>query len=462
MSNVLWTSRDAAEATGGEARGDWQATGLSIDTRSLQWGELFVPLKDQRDGHEFIPQARAAGACAVISENTNELSPALIVEDSLQALRDLAAAARKRSDAKRIAVTGSVGKTSLKEALATICGSAGSTHKSQKSFNNHWGAPLTLATMPKSTEFGVFELGMNHAGELTDLSGLIRPNVAIITKIAPAHLAHFENVDAIAAAKAEIFDGLEEGGVAVLNADDAYFEFLSGRAQSQGAKILTFGQSEMADVRIIKPMASAGKVACDLQIGSKSYALNIPVDGAHWIANGACAVAAAMAAGIDPETSVKALACFRALPGRGDVLDVRLDGKVVSLIDESYNANPESMRAAISALATRAAQRKIAVLGDMFELGKDELDLHAALAEPLQDAGVARVVFVGECMRALKGALPQQMRGPWVRDWESALDALREEILDGDTILVKGSNATGLGKLVAEIRKQQKGVEHVL
>jgi len=462
MSNILWTSQDAAAATGGEARGDWQATGLSIDTRSLEWGELFVPLKDQRDGHEFIPQARAAGASAVISEHKNELSPALIVEDSLQALRDLAIAARKRSNAKRIAVTGSVGKTSLKEALATICGSAGQTHKSQKSFNNHWGAPLTLATMPKSTEFGVFELGMNHAGELTDLSGLVRPNVAIITKIAPAHLAHFENVDAIAAAKAEIFEGLEEGGTAVLNADDPYFEFLSEKAQSQGAKIVTFGEVETSDVRITNPKASAGKVACDLIIKDNTHSLNIPVDGAHWIANGACAVAAAMAAGIDPEISIKALACFRALPGRGDVLDVRLDGKVVSLIDESYNANPESMRAAIASLDTRAAQRKIAVLGDMFELGKDELELHAALAGPLQDAGVSRVIFVGECMRALKGALPQNMRGPWVRDWESALDALREEILDGDTILVKGSNATGLGKLVAEIRKQQKGVEHVL
>ena len=462
MSKVLWTSADAAKATGGEARGEWQATGLSIDTRSLQWGDLFVPLKDQRDGHDFIPQARAAGACAVVSENNNELSPALIVKDSLKALRDLANAARDRSAAKRIAVTGSVGKTSLKEALATICASAGETHKSLKSYNNHWGVPLTLATMPASTEYGVFELGMNHAGELTELSGLVRPNVAIITKIAPAHLAHFENVDAIAAAKSEIFDSLKKGGMAILNADDEYFEFLSKRAKKAGAKILSFGHSQNADVRITNPKAMAGNVGCDLIIAGKSYTLSIPVDGAHWIANGACAVAAATAAGITPETAIKALACFRALPGRGDVIDARLDGKVVSLIDESYNANPESMRAAIASLATRAAQRKIAILGDMFELGKNELEMHAALSGPLEEAGVSRVIFVGECMRALKGALPQKMRGPWVRDWESAMAALREEILDGDTILVKGSNATGLGKLVAEIRKQQKGVEHVL
>ncbi len=462
MSSVLWTSDEAEKATGGEARGDWNATGLSIDTRSLVWGDLFVPLKDQRDGHDFIPQARAAGACAVISENNDELSPALIVKDSLQAMRDLAQAARNRSHAKRIAVTGSVGKTSLKEALAAICATAGATHKSQKSYNNHWGVPLTLATMPPQTEFGVFELGMNHAGELSDLSSVVEPDIAIITKIAPAHLAHFENVDAIAAAKSEIFDELAEGGVAILNADDRFFEFLKSRAEQRQAKIVSFGAVDGADVKIVDPQSRAGQVNASLEIAGETHQLTVPIDGEHWISNAACAVAAAMAAGIEPAVSLKALACFRALPGRGDVIDARVDGKVISLIDESYNANPESMRAAIASLQTRAANRKIAILGDMFELGRDELDMHAALADPLQSAGVARVIFVGECMRALKGALPREMRGPWARDWEAALAALRDEIQDGDTILVKGSNATGLGKLIAEIRKLQKGVEHVV
>ncbi len=462
MSTVLWTAEDAAKATGGEAKGSWNATGLSIDTRSLQWGELFVPLKDIRDGHDFIPNARAAGASAVISENPNEQAPALIVKDSLQAMRDLAIAARKRSDAKRIAVTGSVGKTSLKEAISAICQTAGRTHKSMKSFNNHWGVPLTLAGMPRDTEYGVFEVGMNHAGELADLSPLIAPDVAVITKIAPAHLAHFKDVSAIAAAKAEIFEGLGKGGMAVLNRDDDYFDYLQDKAAKREATIITFGEHEDSDVQISNIESSAGEQKANLTINGKAYMLVLPLDGAHWIQNAACAIAATTSVGIKIETALTALSGFRALPGRGEALDVKLDGKLFTLIDDSYNANPESMRAAISTLGTRARGRKLAVLGDMFELGKDELALHAALSEPLESADVSRVIFLGECMRALKGALPREMRGLWARDWEAALAALRQELKDGDTVLVKGSNATGLGRLVAAIRKEQKGVADVL
>ncbi len=462
MSSILWTYEDAAAATRGEAKGSWNATGLSIDTRSLQWGELFVPLKDVRDGHEFIPNARAAGACAVISENPNEQAPALIVTDSLQAMRDLAVAARKRSGARRIAVTGSVGKTSLKEAIAAICQSAGRTHKSQKSFNNHWGVPLTLAAMPKDTDFGVFEVGMNHAGELADLSPIIEPHVAIITKIAPAHLAHFKDVAAIAAAKAEIFEGLGEGGIAVLNRDDDYFDYLNEKAKDSSAKIVTFGEHKESHIRVSEIKSSVGEQRATLTKDGKTFDLVLPLDGTHWIYNAACAIAATMSVGIDVPTALSALAGFRALPGRGEALDVKLDGKVFTLIDDSYNANPESMRAAIHTLGTRATGRKVAVLGDMFELGKDELELHAALSDPLQTADVSRVIFLGECMRALKGALPRGMRGLWARDWEAALAGLRQELKDGDTVLVKGSNATGLGRLVAAIRKEQKGVADVL
>jgi len=462
MTNKLWTSEEAAAATGGEAKGSWMAGGLSIDTRSLAWGDLFVPLKDVRDGHDFIPAARAAGASAVISENPNEQAPALIVDDSLKAMRALAVAARKRSSAKRIAVTGSVGKTSLKEAISVICMAAGRTHKSQKSFNNHWGVPLSLAAMPPDTDYGVFEVGMNHAGELADLSPLIEPDVAIITKIAPAHLAFFKNVDAIAAAKAEIFEGLPEGGVAVLNRDDKYFEYLSDAAQKKQAKIVSFGEHPESSFCIANTVLGTGVINADIHHGDKSYKLMLPLDGAHWVQNAACAIAASHAGGIDIETAIKALAGFRALPGRGEAIDVKLDGKVFTLIDDSYNANPESMGAAIQTLGCRATGRKLAVLGDMFELGKDELKLHAKLADPLIAADVVRVVFLGECMRALKGALPRKMRGVWARDWEAALAALREELKDGDTVLIKGSNATGLGKLVAAIRKEQKGVADVL
>ncbi len=462
MSNKLWTSEEAAIATGGEAKGSWMVGGLSIDTRSLTWGDLFIPLKDVRDGHDFIPAARAAGAAAVISENPNEQAPALIVEDSLKAMRALAIASRNRSNAKRIAVTGSVGKTSLKEAMSVICMAVGRTHKSQKSFNNHWGVPLTLAAMPPDTDFGVFEVGMNHAGELADLSPLIAPQVAVITKIAPAHLAFFKNVDAIASAKAEIFDGLVDGGTAILNRDDKYFEFLSEAAQKKKAKIVSFGEHPDASFRISNAILGTGVIYADIHHGDKTFKLKLPLDGLHWVQNAACAIAASHAAGIEIDLAVKALSGFRALPGRGEAIDVKLDGKVFTLIDDSYNANPESMGAAIRALSSRTSGRKLAVLGDMFELGKDELKLHADLAEPLMSADVARVVFLGECMRSLKGALPRKMRGVWARDWEAALTALKEELMDGDTVLVKGSNATGLGKLVAAIRKEQKGVADVL
>jgi len=454
MSGVLWTSEEASKATDGVAMGRWEVTGLSIDSRSLKAGELFIPLKDVRDGHEFIPSAREAGAGAVISERNIEAAPALIVDDSLAAMRDMAVAARQRSKAKRIAITGSVGKTSLKEAISAICQSVGRTHKSQKSFNNHWGVPLTLASMPKDTEFGVFEAGMNHAGELADLSPLIAPHVAVITKIAPAHLAHFENIDAIAEAKSEIFQGLDRGRIAVLNRDDNYYEFLKKKAKASGAQIVTFGQDRNADVRF--------KAKGIIEIGGRSYRLSLKVDGSHWVQNAACAIAATMSIGISPETAMTALAEFGALPGRGEVLNLRLNGTSFTMIDDSYNANPESMRAAIHTLGARKQGRKIAILGDMFELGKDEEKLHADLAKPLRKAGVGSVICLGQRMQALRDALPADMFGFCVEDWEAALAALRQEIRDGDIVLVKGSNATGLGKLVAAIKQEQNGVADVL
>ncbi len=461
MSKPLWTSGDAAKAVGGRAVGRWAVGGMSIDSRSLQPGDLFVPLKDARDGHDFIPQARAAGAGAILSERTDEAEPALIVGDTVGALRDMAVAARERSSAARIAVTGSVGKTSVKEAIAVICASQGNTHKSLKSFNNHWGVPLTLATMPAATQYGVFELGMNHAGELADLSPLAAPDVAIITKIAPAHLAHFESVDDIAAAKAEIFLGLSEGGTAVLNADDPYFDYLSKQAAVKAERIITFGETAGADVRISNSVVAPGSISADFHVGGRVHRLSLGLDGVHWLTNAACAVAAAFAVGIDPQHAVSALANFEALAGRGARASLRVAGCNVSLIDESYNANPESMRASIEALG-HSKERKIAVLGDMYELGRDELALHAALCEPLQAAGVSRVIVVGECMRALRGALPQSMRGAWAASWEQALDALKQDIQNGDTVLIKGSNATGLSNLVAQLQKEQKEIANAI
>ena len=457
----LWTAKEIAAATGGTASEDFAIESLSIDTRSLETGALFVPLKDARDGHDFIPGAREAGAGAVLSEYTDEIAPALIVDDTLAALRALAIAARTRSDAVRIAVTGSVGKTSLKEAISTICQGQGKTHKSLKSFNNHWGVPLTLAAMPSGTQYGIFEAGMNHAGELADLSPLIAPDIAVITKIAPAHLAHFKDIDAIAAAKAEIFEGVVDGGAAVLNADDDYFGYLSGMAQKRGLKIVTFGKDQSADVRITSCAVTPGHISADLVIDGAVYALRMGLDGQHWLTNGACAVAAAMAAGIDPQKSIDRLEAFGALPGRGERLSLNIEGKAVTVIDESYNANPESMRAAI-AMLENSKGRTLAVLGDMFELGAGELEHHVDLAIPLAAAGVARVIVTGECMRVLRGALPQTMRGPWASGAEHALAALIHELQDGDTVLIKGSNATGLSGLVAQLKKYKKEIAHVV
>ena len=449
MSKVLWTSADVAKATVGAASNDFSITGLSIDTRTIEKGDLFVPLKDVRDGHDFIPMAMEKGAGGTLSEKPVE-GNAVIVSDSLEALRDLGKEGVERSQALRIAVTGSVGKTSVKEALAHMFAAFGHTHKSLKSYNNHWGVPLTMARMPQETEFGIFEMGMNHAGELTDLSNLLRPDIALITTVAPAHLAHFENVDAIADAKAEIIDGLRNNGTLILNADNPYTARIAKKAA--GKKIITFGHSNDCDVTIVTSQSHEHGSNTRLRINAQQIDVTLLVPGEHWVINGAACMAVALAAGIDLRKAAMALRGVRAEQGRGEIHSLTLDGKSITLIDEAYNANPTSMRAAINVLSLKSG-RRIAVLGDMAELGADELDMHAALSEPLEAAGVSRVIVTGECMRALKGALPQPMRGAWARDWELALDALKEEIEEGDVILVKGSNSVGLSKLVAALKE---------
>lgn len=449
MPNPLWTSTDIAKATDGKISGDFTASGLSIDTRTLEAGDLFVPIKDARDGHDFIPMALEKGAGGTLSENSIE-GPAVIVKDSLQALRDLGLAGVTRSDALRIAVTGSVGKTSVKEALAHMFAAFGKTHKSLKSYNNHWGVPLTMARMPQETQFGVFEMGMNHAGELSDLSGLLRPDIALITTVAGAHLAYFDSIEAIADAKAEIMDGLAESGTLILNADNPYTARIAEKAK--GKNIITFGHGDDCDVTIVTSQTHEHGSNTRLRINAQQIDVTLLVPGEHWVMNGAACIAVAHAAGIDLRKAAKALRGVRAESGRGEMKTVKLDGKSLTLIDESYNANPTSMRAAINVLGLKSG-RRLAVLGDMAELGKDEIQLHADLSGPLEAAGVSRVIVVGECMRALKGALPQSMRGAWAKDWDAALQALKEGVQDGDVVLVKGSNSAELGKLVAALKE---------
>lgn len=445
----LWTSKDIEKATGGKSTIDFEVESLSIDTRTLEKGALFVPLKDVRDGHDFIPQAMKASATGTLSDRQLEDTPHVQVEDTLDALNALATAARERSNALRIGVTGSVGKTSVKDALAVMFASFGEVHWSKKSFNNHWGVPLTLASMPKETDFGIFEMGMNHAGEISELTAKVRPEIALITTIAPAHLAQFPNVEAIADAKAEIIDGLPADGILILNADNAYTPQI--RAKADGHKVLTFGHSAEADIRILSYEVSETGVRGQLQIGEDKINFDIPIPGDHWLMNAAACVAVATAAGVDPQKAANALSKIKASEGRGDETILNVDGKAITLIDESYNANPASMRAALSALSNRPG-RRLAVLGDMYELGADEIKLHADLAEPIEDAGVARVIVTGECMRALRGALSRPLRGAWVHNADEAYEALLSELEDGDVVMIKGSNATGLGALTKRLK----------
>ena len=448
MFKPLWTSIEAAEAVGGTATGEWEVSGISIDSRTLQAGDLFVPLKDVRDGHDFIPAAQEKGAHAVMSEREGFAS-SLLVDDTLSALTKLGRAACERSNALRIGVTGSVGKTSVKEALAHMFEGFGDTHKSIASYNNHWGVPLTMARMRKTAEFGVFEMGMNHAGEMSALSKLLLPEIALITTIAGAHLAHFKNIEAIAQAKAEIIDGLAEGGTLILNGDNEYTPLIKYIAKTAGLnpnQIMTFGHATENDVAIVDVRTHPQVTNIRVRIGAQQIDITTPLIGDHWVSNLTACMAAAKAAGIDLRKAARRFRTMGAIAGRGKQHQLNIGGKDITLIDESYNANPASMRAAIDVLS-RASGRKLAVLGDMFELGADELKFHSELSQPLETADVARVFVTGECMRVLKGTLPQTMRAAWCKDWEMAKDALLSELQDGDTILIKGSNATGLGKL---------------
>ncbi|PHR60419.1 MAG: UDP-N-acetylmuramoyl-tripeptide--D-alanyl-D-alanine ligase [Robiginitomaculum sp.] len=448
--SALWTSGMAALATSGTCVGVWEINGISIDTRSLQPGDLFVPLKDIRDGHDFIPVAYEKGAGAVLSEYAIHDAPALIVKDTLGALCDLAVAARLRSQAKRIAVTGSVGKTSVKEMLAHVFRRCGLTHASQKSFNNHWGVPLTLATMPEETQFGVFEMGMNHKGELLDLTAIVRPNIAIITKVAPAHLAHFEDLSAIASAKAEILEGLSADGVAVLPRDSEFYTYFKKRAK----KILSFGWHEDADARIVDIQHNARGSLSTLVVCGQKITLELPMVGEHWVENAACVLLSAKAAGIGVVKCANALKKMGAIKGRGEIHTLNVDGKSITLIDESYNANPESMGSAIAALGLFQG-RTIAVLGDMLELGADEKKLHEDLYTDLQKADIHQVLCCGSRMKALDKKLSKTMAAGWFEGVETCLIELKKILRDQDTIMVKGSNASRMSVLVASLIAQE-------
>jgi len=457
--SALWTTDAMAAAMRAERQGALPAAvgGISIDTRTVRPGEAFFAIKgDSRDGHEFVPAALAAGAIAVVARSRRAEfapdAPFLIVEDVLDALRDLAAAARARSAAKVIAVTGSVGKTGTKEALRLALSADGETHASVASYNNHWGVPLTLARFPQSAAYGVFEIGMNHAGEITPLTRLVRPHIAIVTTVEPVHLAYFGSVEAIADAKAEIFLGVEPGGAAVINRDNAHYARLRAAAEAAGvSRIVSFGEHAEADARAdrVHLDADCSTVRATILGADITYKLGAP--GRHLVGNSLAVLAAVSLAGADLARSALALARLAPPVGRGARITLRLPGGAALLIDESYNANPASMRAAIALLGQAPVGpqgRRIAVLGDMLELGPQGGTLHAGLAEAIAAAEIDLVFCAGPLMRALFEALPSGRRGGYSETAAGLESTVLGAVRAGDAIMVKGSLGSKMGPIV--------------
>jgi len=462
VAEPLWTFEKVLDATAGRAEGAHapELLSVSIDSRTLEPGALFAAIRgDNLDGHDYVGQAFEAGAAAALVAQGAKLDVpgALIrVPDTLEALNRLGSTARARSEARVIAVTGSAGKTGTKEALRLALGASGRVHASEKSYNNHWGVPLSLANFAQRNDFGVFEAGMNHAGEITPLSRLIRPHIAIITTVAPVHLEFFDTEEKIAEAKAEIFSGLEPGGTAILNRDEPHFELLKSRAlEAEPERIISFGVNENADVRLMKfqPGGDASEVGAVIEGEQISYRIGAP--GRHLVMNSLAVLAALHAVGADLQAGAQALGGYRAQAGRGARMEFALDDGRVTLIDESYNANPASMRAALDVLAeTPRAElpRRIAVLGDMLELGGTSSQLHAELAEPVDAAGVDVVFACGSHMRAMYDALPEGRRGAYAENSEGLETALLETVQAGDVVMVKGSLGSAMGPLVEALR----------
>jgi UDP-N-acetylmuramoyl-tripeptide--D-alanyl-D-alanine ligase len=466
MADELWTWEELLKAADfGEADGrpDRPITGFSIDTRTIAPGNVFVALKDQRDGHEFVTSAFKAGAaCAIVSDvyarKTGD-GALLRAADPLKTLEYIGVAARARlaPEARVIAVTGSAGKTGTKEMLRAchLAVAPGRVHASEKSYNNHWGVPLTLARMPRDTLFAVFEIGMNHAGEIRPLTKMVRPHAAIITTVEAVHLEHFGSVEVIADAKAEIFEGLDSGGTAIIKRDNPHFKRLRAKAESQIAKVISFGLDDRADVHAEK--LNLGENGSDItaRVGDKRVSYRIAIPGRHIAENSLAVVAALAAVGAPLDQALLALATLPPPPGRGARSVLKADGGEILLIDESYNANPASMRAALATLDTvsRAKfDRRIAVLGDMLELGPDAPNLHRDLFEAVDGAGIDQLFACGPHMKGLYDAAPTAMKGGYADTAAALAPLVMARLRAGDAVIVKGSNGTRLGPLVDAIK----------
>jgi UDP-N-acetylmuramoyl-tripeptide--D-alanyl-D-alanine ligase len=468
MPAVLWAYDDLVRAAAGRADGRPTApiTGFSIDTRDMKPGDVFVALTAQRDGHEFVAAAFAAGAAGALVSESYERRPgdgALIrVADTLTGLEGIGRAARARlsADARVIAVTGSAGKTGTKEMLRASFAACGRVHASEKSYNNHWGVPLTLARMPAGTQFGVFEIGMNHPGEITPLTRMVRPHAAIVTTVEPVHLAFFSSVEAIAEAKAEIFLGLEPGGAAVLNRDNPYYELLAKRAVEANARIVSFGRNEAADVRLLKLVPGDEGSDLVVSVRGREVAYRVGAPGAHIAQNSLAVVAALATFGADLGTALASLAGVKAAPGRGARIVLQAPGGEALLIDESYNANPASMRAAIAGLGAipRARfARRIVVLGDMLELGEEAIRLHEGLKDAIDASGADLVFASGPNMAHLYAALDGAKKGAWSETPDGIREALLAAVSPGDIVMIKGSLGSRMAPLVEAVKAHFAG-----
>ena len=465
----LWTAAEAIAATGGSGSDGWSAAGVSIDTRTLEPGDLFVALSDLRDGHDFVARALEMGAAAAlvsrVPDGVAADAPLLIVPDVLRGLEDLGRAARARTGARVVGVTGSVGKTSTKEMLRVVLGGQGRVHAAEASYNNHWGVPLTLARMPRATEFAVIEIGMNHPGEIAPLARMADLDVAVITTVAAAHLEAFASVEAIAREKATILDGLRAGGVAVLPLDIPTAFVALDRARAAGHRVLSFGATAGADFHLLEAKLCNTATIVQARNGTAEVLFKISAAGRHFAMNGLAVLAVAQALGLDPAIAATDLGRWLPPAGRGMrarvVLDV-VDETRFDLIDDAFNANPASMAAALDVLIAAEVEegvgryargRRIAVLGDMLELGPTEIDLHRAIADHPGLERVNVIHCVGPRMRALYDILPQRQRGQWVATAQELAVQARSLIDAGDVVLVKGSKGIKVSLMVEALRK---------
>jgi UDP-N-acetylmuramoyl-tripeptide--D-alanyl-D-alanine ligase len=463
----LWTADAVVAATGARLEGGFtRASGASIDTRTIEPGDLFFAIKgDARDGHDFVGAAleRGAGGAVVAQNRAAEFSgagPLVVVPDVLEAMRQLGLAARQRTAAKIVAVTGSVGKTGTKEAMRLVFSRQGRTHASVASYNNHWGVPLTLTRMPQDAAFGVFEIGMNHPGEILPLTAMVRPHAAVITTVEPVHIEYFRSVWGIADAKGEIFSGLLPGGTAIVNRDSPYFERLKAHAAASPAgRTLTFGEHEAADVRAVRIATKPDASIVEARVLGEPLTFRLGTPGRHLAMNALSVLAAAFAIGADVQQAASTLADLKPPVGRGERTVLRVGSGESILIDESYNANPASMRAALATLGSTDIQgRRIAVLGDMLELGPEGPQLHAELAEPIAANNIDVVFAAGALMRNLVDVLPAGRLGAYAPNSAELVDQVCGAIRPGDAVMIKGSNSIRMA-LVVKALKERYGAE---